>query len=365
VSRLFQSSAAAAPAGLVAPDSATTSRTTTGKASTVSASASGINVPTARRSSAARADATAFVSHPGRRRRLQLTLGLIWLVDAVLQYQPYMFRREFVTQTLEPAAVGTPYLVEHPSLWADRFMLPHIAVYNALFATIQLVIALAIFYRPLLKVGLAVSIVWALGIWWLAEGIGGITLGASPEVGAPGAAVLYAVIAFLVWPRRQRIGAAGARTEVVGPSVAESGPLGRTIPRLVWVVLWFGLAALGLQAANRSPGALHDMVTGMSDGEPGWIQTMNRDLAVPLAGRGAAWSILVSVLCVLIGVGVFSRAARRPAIVLAVVLGLAIWLVEDFGGVLTGSATDVNSGPLLMLLAVTFWPARRAVPTAD
>jgi hypothetical protein len=43
----------------------------------------------------------------GLRRRLQLTLGVLWLLDAALQYQPYMFSRAFATQTLAPTAQET------------------------------------------------------------------------------------------------------------------------------------------------------------------------------------------------------------------------------------------------------------------
>jgi hypothetical protein len=285
------------------------------------------------------------------RRGLQLVLGFIWLVDASLQYQPYMFGRPFVTQTIEPAAAGTPYWVEHPSLWAAHFMIHHITVYNSLFATIQLLIALALFYRPAVRIGLAISIIWALGIWWLAEGIGGITLGASPVVGAPGAAILYAFIAVLVWPRTERSQVSAGR------SVAETGPLGAVIPKLVWAVLWLGFAALSLENVNRSPSALHDMITGMSDGEPGWIKTLNRGLAAPLAHHGTEWSIVLAVIFALVAIGVFSPKAVRPALAVAVVMGVVIWLAEDFGEITTGSATDVNSGPLLVLLAVCYWPA--------
>jgi hypothetical protein len=54
-------------------------------------------------------------------------------------------------------------------------------------------------------------------------------------------------------------------------------------------------------------------------------------------------------------------ATARPALVLAVLLAMFIWVAgEDFGGVLTGHATDPGSGPLLILLAAAFWPRRRA-----
>ena len=54
----------------------------------------------------------------GLRRRLQLTLGVLWLVDAALQYQPYMFSRAFATQTLAPTAQGDPAPVARPIAWA-------------------------------------------------------------------------------------------------------------------------------------------------------------------------------------------------------------------------------------------------------
>jgi hypothetical protein len=291
----------------------------------------------------------AWLRSTSYRRKLQLVLGLIWLIDAALQYQPYMFGRAFVTQTLEPAASGTPYLVERPSLWAAHFMIHHVAVYNSLFATIQLVIALALLYRPLVKLGLAVSIVWALAVWWLGEGIGGITVGVSPVMGAPGAAVLYALIALLVWPRRQRSGAL---------SVAESGPLGSFVPKVLWAAMWLGFVLLTLEAVNRAPSALHDMITGMSAGEPAWIHTLNRALVAPLAHHGTEASIILAVLFAFVGLGIFVPGAVRPALITAIVLAVASWLAEDFGGVFTGSDTDVNSGPLLVLLAACFWPVK-------
>jgi hypothetical protein len=49
--------------------------------------------------------------------------------------------------------------------------------------------------------------------------------------------------------------------------------------------------------------------------------------------------------------------AARATIVLAVVLAVIIWLAEGMGAIFTGGGTDPNSGPLLALLAVAFWPA--------
>jgi hypothetical protein len=45
---------------------------------------------------------------------------------------------------------------------------------------------------------------------------------------------------------------------------------------------------------------------------------------------------------------------------LGIVITLAAWAaVENFGGILTGSSTDVGTGPAWVLLALAFWPAAR------
>jgi hypothetical protein len=42
------------------------------------------------------------------------------------------------------------------------------------------------------------------------------------------------------------------------------------------------------------------------------------------------------------------------------VVSLIIWLVgQDLGEILAKDATDVNSGPLLALIALAYWPLRR------
>jgi hypothetical protein len=43
-------------------------------------------------------------------------------------------------------------------------------------------------------------------------------------------------------------------------------------------------------------------------------------------------------------------------VVLAIVVAVVIWLAQGLGGLFTGGATDPESGPLLALLALAFWP---------
>jgi cytochrome c biogenesis protein CcdA len=70
-----------------------------------------------------------------------------------------------------------------------------------------------------------------------------------------------------------------------------------------------------------------------------------------------AFSVGLAVVFAVIGAGVLWPATARPAVVLAVLAGLAIWVAgENFGMILMGNATDPNSGPLLVLLAAAYWP---------
>ena len=67
---------------------------------------------------------------------------------------------------------------------------------------------------------------------------------------------------------------------------------------------------------------------------------------------------MLAVALTLIAVGVYlPRPAARATLVLAIVVAMAIWVFgEAFGAILTGSGTDPNSGPLLALLALAYWP---------
>ncbi len=104
-------------------------------------------------------------------------LAGIWLLDAVLQFQSFMFTKSF-SQMLAGTGPGNPAVIAGPISWSARIMSDHGVATDAIFAFIQLLIALGIAWRPTLKVALAASIPWALGMWWFGEGLGGILNGA-------------------------------------------------------------------------------------------------------------------------------------------------------------------------------------------
>ena len=130
--------------------------------------------------------------------------------------------------------------------------------------------------------------------------------------------------------------------------------------RVTWAMLWIGFAVYQLLPSNRGADSLSGMVSGMGSGEPGWINSLDTRMSVMYAGHGALISVLFAVVCVVIGLSVFARRDISGILrVLAMLVGVWIWLAEDFGGIFSGSGTDVNSGPLIVLLALTYWRPRQ------
>ena len=121
-------------------------------------------------------------------------------------------------------------------------------------------------------------------------------------------------------------------------------------------MLWVDFAVYFLLPANRAPQAMHDLVMGAASGEPGWVQSIDHGLATVFAGRGLAFSLGLALISLVIAITVAKPALVRPALIVAMVFAAFVWLVQDFGGLLTAQGTDVNSGPLIALLAWTFWP---------
>ena len=295
---------------------------------------------------------------PDARRTLQLILAAIWLLDGVLQYQPFMYTEAF-GQLIGSTSAGNPDVIARPIAWNAALVEHHLALLNTIFATIQLLLGMGIAYRPTARVALAASVAWSLGVWWFGEGLGGVLSGgASPVNGGPGAAILYALLAVLLWPSDQ----AG----VIAPFVAARA-VGAPAARVPWLVLWSSLAYFTLKPANRAPWALHGMIAGMADGEPGWLAGLESHAAAVVGHQGLAASIVLAAALLVIAAGIFlPPPLARAALILAIVVAAFIWVFgEAFGQILAGGATDPNSAPLLALLALAYWPLATAGPRAS
>ena len=205
------------------------------------------------------------------RRALQLALGALWLLDGMLQFQPSMFGHGF-PQMLAGSAQGNPAVVARPITWSAGLIGHHVVALNAVFAVSQLLLGLGIAWRPAVKLALAGSVAWSLAVWWLGEGLGGVLAGtASPVDGAPGAVLLYGLLAVLLWPAdrapaaREPADRAPAVRAPAAPFTAARA-VGRRVAQASWLVVWLGLAALALLPASRAIGRT---IADTTPGEPG------------------------------------------------------------------------------------------------
>ena len=303
--------------------------------------------------------ATASVAQPrDLQRTFQLVLATVWLLDAVLQLQPFMFTRgaNGFSGMLNSLAPGNPGWIEHSITWNASNVDHNPVLSDSLFALVQFLIAFGIVWKRSLKPALALSIVWAISVWWFGEGLGNITHGgATPFGGGPGAVLFYALLAVLLWPSEgSDLPFVAART------------VGVTAAKAIWTLVWGILAVLSVVGSGRSPQALHNLVAAYS-GQPGWLAHIDRATASMFLHHGTPAAVLLAFVCVLVAVGVYLPPQfARFTLVLGIVAFVFIWVAtENFGGILAGGATDPNSGPLVILVALTYWPLTMGGATPD
>ncbi|MFC7182061.1 hypothetical protein ACFQMG_21150 [Kitasatospora paranensis] len=115
-------------------------------------------------------------------------LGLLWLLDGALQFQPFMLTTGFADQIIAPTADGQPAFVAGPVHWAADLSVAAPALWDVLFALTQLLLGAALLVPRTARLALVASVGWALSVWWLGEGLGGLAGGhALMLTGAPGA----------------------------------------------------------------------------------------------------------------------------------------------------------------------------------
>ncbi|MDX6596933.1 MAG: hypothetical protein QOE87_820 [Gaiellales bacterium] len=269
------------------------------------------------------------------RRTLQVALGLFWLLDGALQLQPFMLRASFAQQVLAPVGVGQPQFVAGPVHWAANLVAAHPVAWDVPFATIQLALGLGMLFPRTARLALAASLPWAIGVWWLGEGLSGLAGGnASLLSGAPGSVSLYALLALAAWPHRSR----------------SDGPPAKWLP-LAWAGLWVGAAVLQVLPMNNTGADVSSAM--LANGSPSWLAGFQSSFAGWITHHGTLSVVLLAVAEALIGLAVLYRRTVGAAAVAGLLLALAIWVIaQNFGALYTGQATDPNTAPLVMLMAV-------------
>jgi hypothetical protein len=272
-------------------------------------------------------------------RRVQTVLGLIWLIDGGLQFQSVFYGNGF-KQLLDSAAQGQAGWLHDSIIWGAKIASANFGVWNTLFALTQVAIGFGLLYRPLVKPALVLSFGWALVVWWFGNGFGGMFLAtAQPMTGAPSAVLIYALIGLVVWPSERPGGLLGARGA-----------------RIQWAVLWLVMAFLWLTASSAAPDATSGMLTSTASGI-GVITSIQNHLASATKGAGVPIAFALAALSVVIAIAVERGWHGRTFLWISIVLNLLYWVIpQGLGGVFAGGATDVDTGPLFILLAAAMFP---------
>jgi hypothetical protein len=284
-------------------------------------------------------------------RGIQIALGVFWLLAGIFQFKSFMYTHAIVTEVFAPAAKGQPSFIAGPMNTFADFYGRDLTLWNTLAAEIQVAIGLGlILSRKTVKPALLVSFGWALIVWWFGEGFGGLTSNTlpSPLMGAPGGVILYAIVGLLVYPTSNQ----------EGISPADTGPLRDRGGLWAWSVLWVMSAGLWLANVNRAKGATQEMINGMAAASPHWLAKFQTSVGNHTHTHGTTIAVMLAIVSVAVAVGVWTPL-RRPALAVGIVVSLGYWVFgQSLGGPFWAeSATDVNAGPLFVLLALTLYPA--------
>jgi hypothetical protein len=278
-----------------------------------------------------------------------------------------LFTHALVTSVLAPAIQGQPVLIAEALRWLALPAVACPAVFNAVIACLQIALGLALVTGYRAQTALLASATWSLVVWVGGEGLGMLLTGqASALTGAPGAVLLYVVIALALVPRAalpRRISTTIRRLldQMRRPDMAV---IPRERLRSLLACLWALAAVLQAQPVWWARGQIAGVIAGGES--PGRLAAALLNPALGRLARLAAQqeiplNFAIIVVCLTLAVGIAMARARAllcSFLAVSTVCSLLLWFAtQAFGGLLTGMATDLNSGPLLVLISLACWPA--------
>lgn len=304
--------------------------------------------------------------------RLRQILGALWLLDGLLQLQPAMFTMNLVNGIMAPNLQGQPAPVTTSLSWIVQIVTQHLALINWMIALIQIAFGICLVVGYRLRAVLIMSVIWALVVWYGGEGMGLLLTGqATTLTGAPGAVLLYALLALALYPRQNpQVAVTSSEREIPARVVSTDTTYLLSRNHLRWALagFWLLAALLQFQPYWWQPEHISQVIQGAE--VPG---TLSGALVNPslhwFAEAASGRETLINLFLILLSLGlalgllvVKKDRWLRSLLLFSILFSLLIWwATEAFGMVFTGMATDVNSGPLLILVALACWPEARLV----
>lgn len=286
------------------------------------------------------------------RRGLRRGLGAYWVVAALAQAEPAKFTPGYPLGELAQSVMGEPGWLRRAIYAVLRPLAPHWPWVDLAAVLVELGIGLGMLLPRFARPALAASLPWALVVWVVGEGLGTLPSGfALSLAGAPGPALLLAVLALLAWPGR------------AGPA----GPVARRGWAVCWMGLWGGAALLALPWVYPPRQVWQANLVENGAGSPAAVQAAGRWLDRLAGGHATALAAGLAAVELAVAAGAVRGSRRRGWLVVAMVLAVIGWVVaQDFGGLLAADGTDAGLGPLVVLLALAGWaPARSGQPAGS
>jgi len=306
------------------------------------------------------------------RRRLVVALGVLWILDGLLQFQPSMYSRgpdSFAATVLQYNTMGRPNLLTDLIRFAVTLTYgssTHEVVFNTLAAVTQVAIGVGLLLRRTERLALLASACWAIVPWVVGEALGQMLFPQTTMAitGAPGAALVYLVLSLVLWPRRP-LPEDTPSAPLPASAPAEGGLLGRRGALVVWALAWGGTALLELERANWAPDAISAQLGELTSREPGFLAALDRLTSSATLGHGTEIALVLALVQLWIATAALRPPTRTTALAVGIVVSIVFWVVgQNLGGLFTGTATDPNLGPPMVLLALALWP-RSGAPGPD
>lgn len=280
------------------------------------------------------------------RRGLQVTLGWLWFLDAVLQLEAPNFVRDFPLGDLAQSVMGAPGWENRVIFSSISPFVAHWPWWNLASALLQATIGMALILGYGVRATLLVSMVWSVAIWLIGEGLGMLPTGfAMALFGAPGAAVMYGVLAGLAWPGKQ------------GWSVPD---VARRPWSACWSLYWIGAAVLQLPFVYATGQVFRAGFQESSNGQRAFLAWASDGVADVVLRHPAAAAMVLGLVELSVAVGwLLDGHHPRRWLGLGVGISVVFWVVgQGLGGILNWGATDPGTAPLVILLALVAWPRR-------
>jgi hypothetical protein len=279
-----------------------------------------------------------WANSPHARNVLLIGLGVLWILDGLLQAQPLMVT-DFIHELVVPLLLGQPRILVHIMEFGMHLWTAHPLTWDIVAIWVQILIGLCIIFGSdtgLRRFALWVSIVWGLIVWIGGEGLGSLLAGGSWFVGSPGSVILY-VIAALALLQPQSVWLTQAFRYGVRKTLAGLWALFALLQAMPGTG-WWSTPKLGF-----------DVLAEAQMAQPGFISAPLYRLAYLAVHDPRLWNaIFVGLFFILFVMWGLWRPTRLLWIT-TVAITVAIWWCGQDLGVFGGMGTDPNTGAILLL----------------